>query len=330
MRSHSRWILGFDASCGRCNEIAKAAKAAAGEKLEVLPLAHPDVLRWREEALGAEAPWAPTLLRVDENRVRAWTGPAMGMRLLGRLGPKASIKLFGALGELSRANQTATSGQDPIGRRRFFRFGAGFGIAVGIVLTGEAPALADEPGKARAWVAANKDRLPKTYSAFSEHTMPYRRAIYQQLDPSARSKLWLEHFATYRQNHPNLSPRQESILASLEEQARNVSKFHPHNVTDAERSEDERLKLLVADAFGHDETIALIATLGPVEPVNADTAKPDNNAALAVDCECSTQSDWCTGLYICSQLPSCTVSYDGCGTWYQYACNGMCTVGCGC
>lgn len=315
-----RWILGFDASCGRCSEIAKAAKNAAGEKLEVLPLEHPDIQRWREESLGANAPWVPTLIRVGATQVHSWTGLAMGMRLLTRLGPVGAIKLFKALGEVSRASSTTTSSEDSLGRRRFFKVGAGVGIAFGIVLTGKAPALADEAGKARAWVAANRDRLPQSYTAFSKHTMPYRRAIYTELNPAIRSRLWTEHIAQYRQGHPNLSPEQQQILSKLETYFRNESAVRARPIG-VQQEEDERLGREVVNAFGEDEARALVATLGPVEP----SGEPDT--APAVACECSRGSDYCRG--ICSGLPSCTPSLSGCGFGWGYACDGMCTISCG-
>jgi hypothetical protein len=52
MDTHSaeRWVLAFDASRGRCR----------GSRC----VTHTDVVRWREQTPGGDAPWAPTLLRV--------------------------------------------------------------------------------------------------------------------------------------------------------------------------------------------------------------------------------------------------------------------------
>ncbi|GAT68994.1 transcriptional initiation protein Tat [Planomonospora sphaerica] len=316
MSSGIRWILGFDASCGTCSKIAEAAKDAAGERLEVLPLAHQDVQQWRAESLGAEAPWVPALIRVDGNQVRAWTGPAMGLRLLGRLGPRAAVKLFKALGELSQAGR-ATESDQAVGRRHFFKFGAGVSIAAGIVLTGKAPALADEIGKAHAWVAANKDRLPQDYATFSRYSETYRRAIYAELDPTVRSRLWTAHIAQYRKTHPDLSIKQQHILAKLEAHVGKESTFHPRTTTDMDAA-DERLQFEVIEAFGKEEARNLAGTLGPAEPHS-----PTASLAL-LDCECSTNSDWCGGSWRCYYYRDCRTVYDGCGWLYQYACNGMC------
>ncbi|SDH59642.1 hypothetical protein SAMN05421505_118131 [Sinosporangium album] len=335
--SERRWILGFDGSCGRCREIAKAAEKAAGARLEVLPLSHPDVRRWRDRTLGTGAPWVPTLVRVDGDRVRAWTGPAMGLRLLACLGPAAAIRLFRALGELSQAGRTAQAGhtvhagravqagRSVRGRRQFFKVGAGLGIAAGIVLVGKAPALADD--SVGSWIAANRGRLPKTYGEFSQHTMPYRRAIFTQLDPGTQSRLWLEHFAEYRRTHPGVSPEQDRVLAAWEARVKDVSTFVVP-VADIQ-DEIERLRRETVDAYGFDEAYALIATLGPVDP--AESAKTTSPTAVAIEaCKCSTFSDWCRGASYCIRITYCGWEPRGCGTLFIHPCNGWCSDTCGC
>ncbi|MEU0518799.1 bacteriocin fulvocin C-related protein [Streptosporangium sp. NPDC006007] len=45
-------------------------------------------------------------------------------------------------------------------------------------------------------------------------------------------------------------------------------------------------------------------------------------------CECSRQSDYCSypapSGWKCQGVSSCTVTFDGCGWLYNYACDGMC------
>ncbi|WP_425465096.1 bacteriocin fulvocin C-related protein [Nonomuraea longispora] len=57
----------------------------------------------------------------------------------------------------------------------------------------------------------------------------------------------------------------------------------------------------------------------------AQTHRSLSAAGVLVDCECSVQSNYCGIIWPCSALPSCTASYDGCGTLYKYPCDGMCT-----
>jgi hypothetical protein len=96
----SRLVLGFDAGCMSCNELAKNIEDAVGERLEVRSLRDPQVYRWREEALGEDALWAPTLIEVRGEEVRAWTGVRMGMRLSRTLGPKDTWRVMQVLGEV--------------------------------------------------------------------------------------------------------------------------------------------------------------------------------------------------------------------------------------
>jgi hypothetical protein len=51
----ARWVLAFDASCGSCRTVSHAIGQACDGKLEVLPLAHPEVQRWRQATLGPDA-----------------------------------------------------------------------------------------------------------------------------------------------------------------------------------------------------------------------------------------------------------------------------------
>src|SRR5438132_440410 len=66
--------------------------------------------------------------------------------------------------------------------------------------------------KASRWVKANLDRLPSGYSEFASYPADYRRAIYGALSASARSDLWVAHFADYRKTHPGLSAEQSAVL----------------------------------------------------------------------------------------------------------------------
>ncbi len=79
MRPGRRLVLGFDAGCFTCSELARKIEDAVGEKLEVRSLNDPMMDHWRKEVFGEEAPWAPTLIEVEGGTVRAWTGVRMGV-----------------------------------------------------------------------------------------------------------------------------------------------------------------------------------------------------------------------------------------------------------
>lgn len=89
----TRWILAFDATCSSCESISKlVTEAVAGTALEPHALAEPEIVELRRQAFGEQQPpWLPTLLAWDKERVRAWTGPALSMRLARLLGPAQSV-----------------------------------------------------------------------------------------------------------------------------------------------------------------------------------------------------------------------------------------------
>ena len=98
-----RLVLGIDAGCMTCSDLARRIEEKVGDKLEVRNLREPQVQEWRKNALGEDAPWAPTLLEVKGFKVRAWTGPRMGINLGRFLGPVATWRVMQALGEVGAA-----------------------------------------------------------------------------------------------------------------------------------------------------------------------------------------------------------------------------------
>lgn len=195
--SEMRRILAFDSSCGGCRRISDAVARACDGRLEVLPLAHPDVVAWRERAFGPDAPFAPTLLEVGEGTVRGWHGRSMAARMVRSLGVRTTSVLR-ALGQLrAESGSGVEESAERVTRKRFLRIGAGVAVAGGLVLTGRMPAFAAED-PARRWAAANRDSLPQTYDGVIAHPMEYRRAIFQQLTPDVRSRLWSEQLTRYQ------------------------------------------------------------------------------------------------------------------------------------
>jgi hypothetical protein len=165
----ARWILAFDASCGTCREISQVVDVAAEGKLEVLSLSRPDVREWREQAFGADAPWMPTLIRVDA-AVAAWTGVGMSVQLVRSLGLRSSIRVLRALGELK--HQTSAAHPTGVGRRRALRIGAAAVVAAGMMIAGQVPSFG---ATAEGWVAKNPGKLPHDYDEFSTYSLTYRK-----------------------------------------------------------------------------------------------------------------------------------------------------------
>lgn len=158
--SGRRLVLGFDAGCTTCSGLAEQIEAQVGGGLEVRSLRDPQMEHWRRQALGENAPWAPTLVEVSGGKVKAWIGIRMGVYLARRLGPTASWKMARVLGELKESNRAQPSPRIGITRSRFIT-GLG-GAVVGMsVLSGTgslaAAATANEHWLSKLSLASSKE-----------------------------------------------------------------------------------------------------------------------------------------------------------------------------
>lgn len=322
-RGDTRWVLAFDASCGTCRAISAAVARACDGKLDVLPLSDPDVRRWRTQELGEQAPWTPTLLRTDGARVRAWTGAGMSLPLVRRLGPRSTVRVLHALGQLRReasGHPLEQEGGTGMARSRFLRVGAGAVVAAGLILAGKTPAFAEQScAAARSWVEANVGRLPQTYREIIAYPMVYRRAIYTKLSAQAKSRFWTDHLRHFRAGRPQLTAPQAKVVDEIAAVAATPSVFG------ADQKPDETARRLAAAAvaaFGKDQATLLMATLGPADPA------PVAPAAVAGPpaCECTNRDDWCNTGFSCRYRSNDCVFQDGCGFLGFYVCNGLCEL----
>jgi hypothetical protein len=322
-QTHTRWVLAFDASCCACGEIAAAVSATSGRKLEVLPLASPQVQEW----LSTTAPAAPrpTLLRVGPVGVRIWTGAAMSAPLVRRLGPRATTRVLHALGRLRRqatGHPLEPKNRNGIERGRFLRIAAGAAVAAGIVVAGKTPAFAGQTGAAALnWAEANKNALPQEYDAIAEYPVQYRHAIYAQLPVAGKQRFWLTHLSRYRAANTGLSARQSQVIADVEAVVRRPGTFEGRLAED----EGKRLTEAVKAAFGPAAAGALVATLGPES--GPESGRESDQAAAAPTaitvCVCSDVSDYCS-IGLCRR--STCLRVPGCGFLGLYTCDGFCKL----
>lgn len=311
-QSISRWMLAFDASCGRCRQIAGEVKRSGSNNLEIVPLTRCDVVELRERAFGGHAPHAPTLLRIRDDEVRAWTGAAMGIRLPLLLGLGGTRRLLAALGAMKY--QGGTPEQSTSGRRRFLGL-AGLGVAAAVLATRATPAMADPgPSAAEKWVQANIDKLPQTYNEFITHDMAHRRAIYQALSPATRRQLWLAQLDQYRATHAKPTPELDRILTTAEGLLTERNALADESTVDFAHKKKALGEEAIA-VLGKQEAGNLLAQLGPSEVTPS--------AAVASTCTCNVTEDFCgsadcrSGAYSCSRTT-------GCGWFWDAPCNGMC------
>jgi hypothetical protein len=97
-----RLVLGFDGGCFTCTDLAQRIEERLEGKIEVKSLHDPQVAGWREQALGENATWAPTLFEIYGVKVRAWTGWKMGARMVRYLGLAATWWVMQEIGEVTQ------------------------------------------------------------------------------------------------------------------------------------------------------------------------------------------------------------------------------------
>lgn len=313
-----RWVLAFDGSCGTCGEISQVVGAACADRLEVLPLANPQVEQWRASAFGSDAPFAPTLIRIgNDGEVRAWTSHRMALPLTRHLGMRTTLRVLSALGQLQEQVHkplTPVDGSKTLSRKAFLRLGAGASIAGGLLFTGAAPAFAEQRRSAAAsWVAANRDRLPQTYQSITAYSLDYRRAIYGALPTPTRAHLWREHITSYRTAHPPTTEDQKRVLAILEQYIADDTVFETAK-SDSQVRADQELTTQVVAAFGVDEAYQIMASLGP--SAQQGVARPEF-------CSCADESDFCRSGTGCQHRHACE-RQPRCGGWWNYTCDGHC------
>ena len=119
-----RYLL-FDSGCSQCTEIAQAVEQATQGGLEARSLRDPTMQRLLAQA-RPHWRWQPALLEVAGDRVRAFTGLAMGLRLMGVLGLRRVWRLAKLVRRLS-APLASTKGMAGVDwrRRRFLRYALG-------------------------------------------------------------------------------------------------------------------------------------------------------------------------------------------------------------
>jgi len=157
-----RLVLGFDAGCMTCSGLAERIEDRVGDRVEVRSLNDPLMARWREQALGKDAPWVPTLVEIEGDEIRAWTGIRMGARLSRVLGPVATWRMMQVLGEanadLELADSTAVNAISGLTRGQFLKGVGGAAVAISILGgTGKLPAPAEAAASVRVEEIVGRD-----------------------------------------------------------------------------------------------------------------------------------------------------------------------------
>lgn len=321
-KTDCRWILAFDASCALCAEVSRRVERASAGRLEVLPLGHRDVRRWRGQALDRATPWAPTLFRVDGTRVRAWTSVRMGFRLAVRLGPRRTVLVLRALGDPGRGGSADGNQAEGlrIGRRGVFRLGAGAGVAAALLLNGKVPAFAAESRElatGRSWARANQTPRAGQYDELARISAAHRPAVFAALSPSVRSSLWVEQVKRYRRAHSRMPVEQARVLDEFEAIVADEATYTREDA--AVQARMRAIEERGIAAFGRSEACGLMSALGSLGAAGTRaTATTTAESAPVATCQCNVGSACSPG---CNFSCACTTS-GGCGCGWIWTCNG--------
>jgi hypothetical protein len=205
-------------------------------------------------------------------------------------------------------------------------------VFVSVLLVGAAVASAADPVcvQARQWIQANGDHLPKTYDEFVKLPVAYQPAVFDVLSADTKSELWRAHLTQYLEQHPSLDrTKTELVNQAIEFVSRPTTFSTPH--TDPlwgmlVGQTTKKLEKKFQAAFGKDEADAIVGRFTPENHSALRVMELDATGAKAIlQCSCSTQSDWCSpSPYRCYvNNPTCATT-SGCGTFFQYTCNGTC------
>lgn len=131
--------LAFDSNCATCKGISSRVQQSAKGRLIAKPLTDPGIEEARREIFGDDAPYKPTLMRVRDGDIQAWTGPSMGWILARELGTSDTLAIIQALGiERKSGHRTMIrpAVEKKLSRRKFGQVTAGLAAAMSVFATG--------------------------------------------------------------------------------------------------------------------------------------------------------------------------------------------------
>ncbi len=167
-----------------------------------------------------------------------------------------------------------------------------------------------------------------------KYPVAYRLELLKVLSPAERAATWKGVVDRYKARHPHLTSSQREAIGGVR-QLLTPTLFSGRLASDRERATYNAVTERVVREIGKPDATVLLRTLGPSDTsraglpwrVRAAQWLQDKEQTLdAVDCECSTESDWCVSGAECSNAVGCVFqgSWPACGAFYMYACNGMC------
>lgn len=203
----------------------------------------------------------------------------------------------------------------------------------GLVLTFGSATVAAEPNciQAQGWIADHHDQLPTTLDQFVGIPAAYQPFVFNVLSPDTKAALWRAHLERYLEQHPKLTAAQVNLIHRAIDLVDLPSTFSTPNDDPLWETLVNRpiqdLEQEFAKSFSRQEMAAILSRLSSKDTVRLQILEVDPaSAKAAIQCSCSTVSDWCRpSPYRCYlNNPTCASTASGCGTLLQYACNGTC------
>jgi len=189
------------------------------------------------------------------------------------------------------------------------------------------------------WLQSNRHELPVSYEELVAFPVEYRRAIMSTYDAETKLRMWRTHLDAMMAA-PETSVSERALLLQISQALRSDMFARPLPVS--ARGELRELEQIAKSGLSAGRALSALAIMGPADPVGWTWAAARVRAiaklrsafalsAMAPDCSCSRQSDWCMPLPTSPtsecQTKSCQILGDECGTLWTYDCDGMCSGG---
>lgn len=194
-------------------------------------------------------------------------------------------------------------------------------------------------------VPGSPDAAAHTYDLLLSKSRADRIRDFAALPSSTKSAVWAHRLLNALVEHPEFTSVQRAViqdaLSILTPEFFAIERSRPTWTTLVELPL-RRLTARANAAFGPAVARELFAELGPPPPpvpivqdrtVGAGKARltpvSQSNVINVPPCSCSPESDYCDGsglgFYSCVQ-GGCWSTSDGCGTFWRYACTGICKI----
>jgi hypothetical protein len=145
-----------------------------------------------------------------------------------------------------------------------------------------------------------------------------QKLAYLTLDTNEKAAIWKEHLSEIiksgifnAQKNKLLTEIAATIKPAMFQQPKQFSEM-----SDYERDWLERANKV----FSKNELKIAVSSLS----IPSTLAVNPNVVQQPSSCGCSQSSDWCGSNFYCDSA-NCTKASSGCGTFFQYSCNGNCT-----